>query len=544
MAGINYRSCTFDDPLATAVSNYRESTVDKHDAFRTQAANVATNLALYSSFDDISTRLLTLMKLYGVTSTDTFRQALGFHSRLTTRTSFELWVLEFLGIAIVNGMYVARSRGAVAIAPYRTVYDLIGLSALEAALLGAETGDFAYYIEYDGVIYSNTPPSALMQTLGVSFSALTTYFVWFGAPNIHARRLLRAQGFPGDELYRVVRGQDSDNITTVTLTRLDFLSQLRSMGYTDADITALLDRDIDRVLIDTQRLRADDNNSAITGVYQTYPFPGELAASLTDEVNNLPSVGQLRTTAGARVYMPPLLAVVKALDPARSFPTKEYNQSIADKPDNENVASSQAYFAVIETQIEQLNKSWDVMVDAVVSTATDWAENIETFMAFFGMDLPCGRSLPEGWPNMGDLTVGDLLDRINLAEADLQDLFGVATSQISRATSLLETTVGGLDTLSCGAISLDCIATNQGGTGEAEGGVYDESGNVMASLFDAEEVVSALTNMTSGTYGAFGDLSNAMYAAANIINARQQQCAKDTDIRTTSELVKAATAGQ
>lgn len=540
MAGIVYRNCAFDDVLGNALARYQTGVRSRHMSFRATAASTYATLERMTSFDDIDEALLALVRLYGQRDIDAFREAMGLGARMTTSEEFELWVLEHLGIAIVNGIYVSQHRSGVPLAPYRSVYEVTGLTTLEAGVSAAGDGDYAFYIQYEGILFSGTP-DVVAADLGVSFSDLDITFVWYGSTNRSARLELRGAGFPSDSLYNIIRGNDHNNVTTVVLPRLDLFERLRLMGFNSADIETLLQRDIARILIDSQRNRSDDATEATNHVYQPHPYPGELAELFKQEWAGMPPVGQLRAASGARIMLPPAVAVMRCLDTARSFPTQEGIAKNAERTDIITTTGDMALLAAMETNARENQTSWEAMVNSVTETASRVSNTIEEAWAFFGVDIDCGRSDPEGWPNMKKMGFdgfNDLLEQVGFAEVDFSDLFNAGIGQMARAGSLMEGVVSSLDTLTCGAVNFDCMAT--AGAEQDDGGGYGDTGRLLTSVFDAEQVASVMQNLSGDALGAFGDFANSMYSAGNLLAERDQQCSQDSSIRETQGLMDAA----
>lgn len=551
MAGITYRNCEFDDPIGAAVDAYRQGVTSRHRSFRARVTANADVVDLGSALSDIDESLDALMKLYG-TNRKRFRRAMGLGDSFATTEIAELWILEYLGIALVNGMYVCQHRAGIKLDAYRTIFEVVGLTTMEVDLAVGEVDDYTYYVSYDGMVWSATPPATVAASLGVAVSALDITFVWFESTNRAVRNELRLAGFPRSSLYHIVRGNSNGNVTTVVVPRIDLFTQLRAMAYTTADLTALMERTlIKRVLIDSQQIRDDDSETAITGVYQPTPYPGELARYFNEELDGLPPMGQLRASSGARIYRMPTVTVMIYLDAERSFPTTAYTRRVADEREEVSSQGSQALLAAVDVNTSEVQSSFSAVTERIKNFANGAAETIETAWAFFGVDIDCGRSDPEGWPELGKinpLTVPELFDKISLASDDFGDLFGIGISQMATSNSLLSGLMGAADTLTCGAINLACMADNAerrdgDGLWSTSDGGFDDAGNIAVSMFDAEDVMRTMGNMFSVGSGDFGDFANAMYAAGNLLNDRKEACSQDSSIAQVQGLMDAARGG-
>jgi len=531
MAGIIYRTCEFDNKVSAALSEFQGALHDSRRAFEDQASTAVTRLALFTAASDASTALTEMLKLNNVASRDALRTRYGLGARLTTDADYEEWLLDNFNIAIVNGIYVPQTSTSVVLAAYRTLYAVVGLSALDSALSGCSSGDYFYYIQHDGIVYSATTPKALevMLEVGVAdFDAI--YFAWVGSPRTGARSELQAAGFPSAALYKLVRGESYNNITTLVVPRADIFTQLRTLGYTNTELTLLLSREIAKVLIDSDQIRADDDLTTFAGVYQTVPYPGEGARALAEQLSNLPPPGQLRVgSTGARSYLPPTAAVFRVLDPVRSFRLSSFVQDIADRVSSNN-QTAQAFLSVMSTQTATVQSAFSTAVTAIGSGITDIAEMVEDAALFLGIDLSCGTSTAtgsgaaSGGGTLGGITFSDFGAQLEALAEDFEDTWGASVSCFSMQGMIYEGLIASLEQLTCGAISLSCITTELLEDAGGDGGPFDEDGATDMALFEMVDVMNALETLATEQSSGLADLINAANCLGDLARHRASDC--------------------
>jgi len=532
MAGITYRSCEFDDAIGNAIAAFQEALRASRRDFETQASAAATRLATFTAAVDAGTALTEILKLNNIATRKALRSRYSLDDPLVTDADYETWLLSHFDLAIVNGIYVAQTSNAVALTTYRTLYSVVGLSALEAALLNSSAGDYFYYIRHNGVVYSATTPKAVEVSLGISADSFDAiYFAWVEQAQTGVRAELTDAGFPTAALYKVVRGESYDNITTVVVPRADLFTQLRSMGYTSTELTLLLARSISKVLIDSAQVRADDDLTAFAGVYQTYPYPGELARALSEQLANLPPPGQLRIgSTGARSYMPPVSAVFKVLDPVRTFGLLSFIRATAARVPASN-QTAQAFLSVMDTHTDVIESAFSTAVDTIDDGITSIAEMVEDAALYLGVDLDCGTSTAVGTssssasgPALGNISFSDLGAQLDALVEDFEDSWGASVSCFSMQSVIFEGLFSTLEQLTCGALSLTCVTTELLEDGGGDGGPFDEDGATDMALFEMMDVVSALESLATEQVTGLADLINAVNGFGDLARRRATDC--------------------
>lgn len=522
MAGITYRTCQFDSNFGQIVGQYQTAIRSQHIDFRTNLSNLDSRLSLFNDISELDAALRALLKTFGLSGRNQLRTRLGLSELLETNAAIEAWLLANTGIAIVNGIYVNQdtARG-VDITPYRTAYNIIGLNALENVTSNSE---YAFFVRHEDVVYSGVSPRALAASLGISVSDFDAIlFVWISSVNKGLKPKLLSLGFPSGAIYNMLRSEVYQNITTVMLPRSDFFSKLRSMGWLDADIIALLESSIERILIDNTIHRSSQTADDYPGYFQDTPHPSTQARALRTQLSDLPSPGTLRTQYGTRQYTPAGVLVRRVLDVERSFRTSEFIQGTADRTSSSD-QFSQGNLSVFETHMTTQIQSQTTMMDALGGVLTDIGEIIEDVRAFFGIDNTCGSATQSAMDSLGNMDFGDLLDSVSLQISDFGDLWNAGTSSMSMKLGLATSALSAADNLLCNAATLGClfdeIGTDQGG----EGGNFDASGSIGLSLAEAEDVLAAMDSSLARIFSDTIGLAGAIRNSANILSARAESC--------------------
>jgi len=304
------------------------------------------------------------------------------------------------------------------------------------------------------------------------------------------------------------------------------------MGYTDSDMRTLLaeSSSINKVLIDSQQTRADDALTEVSGVYQSFPYPGELARALAQQITDAPTSQEL-AISGMDLYLPPSVALLAAISPSRSFPTQAYITALAAKASTEN-AGSQAILSVLTTGLSEIFDTWDALAGIATPALGAIVAVCENIRAFLLGDN-YGRSNPAAWPYMTTLDP----DTMEIVEDTLADNFGIACAQMDLTFSLIYSLVSGVSVAVTQLIDFDGIAEKTTGMDlSGDGGGYDEDGAILAALSDLSDVLTTLQQVLDMVAADLGALSQTLVSVANEIQQRRVTAPNSTTIQLTQAL--------
>ncbi len=523
MAGIVYRSCEFDDAIGAAVTTYQEHVLSRNKAFREAIQTTERNTSGFSDLRDLGTVLDEAIGAMGMTSRNALRARFGLPKRPETKSEMEEWLLGITGTVVINGRYMIRDESSVQLQPYRTVFNIIGLTALETGLSSGKP--YVIHTLHDGVVYSTSPISVAEQ-LGLAVSELDSILLlWNGGITQGVRNSIVSNGVQAGQLYSVLKGRNVDNITTVVAPRVDLMSRLRSMGMNTADITLLLTRPVPAITVDTKILRTGDNEESLPGPYQSYPYPGEIARALRSEMALFPAVGDV-TPSGAKTYIPPAVVLMRVINPEKTFGAVSLVQRASDKIGPAEV-TGQAALAVSDMQLRELNTSFAALQPQAEHYIEQGAITEET-MAFFGIDTECGTSTKEnGSFNFWDSV---LSPRQQGAIDTLLGEWGGVTANINFKGSLLGNLGISLGRITCEAKTFGCqsnsILPNLG----AEGGPWDSSGGTNAALDDVSDVFKSTERLLEAFSNIAPDMALVTQGLGSLRTLSTEPCASPANV--------------
>lgn len=524
--GTIYKTCQFDTTVSSVLLGYCNELQEKHKAFRTLVDNVYDRLSLFTEIDDLDEKITDILSIYGYSKRNQLRERFDYGDLQVTQSAMEEWLLDNTGIAVVNGIYVPQTpeSKAVDLRPYQTVHSVTGLTSLKAALSGASRYSFDYYITVNGAVVSNVPPERLISDTGVEFENFdSVLFVWYGAENPYAKDLLAGIGFPSRLIYKMTQGISVENVTVVTLDRLDLFTQLEAMGLDSADEEVLFSRDINRVVIDTAMRRRNDSQDTVTGVYQSFPYPQELADELKGLVQMIPSSGQRTTTMGAKIYVPAISVLSKVLDLEDSFSLETFLQAASGRIDTNNQLA-QGYLSALEFQVSEIARSYGYMVNKIGGQSTSIAEILEDVLAVYGIGIEGGTTT--GASQTADIDFGNAIlsdttkATLEAAEGDLSDLWSAAASMLSMRMMLLQRLSSSFSALIKEGEALVTVARNVLEDRYPNGGSFDENGVTEDAIHNYDSVLSLVDKLTGNGFIELENLLGVVMSSNDLVSSK------------------------
>lgn len=533
MAGITYRTCEFDDIVGQSVSDYQQYITDKHTTFRDNIVVVNSQIEQLTDLTDLNTALIDALNSMGISDREDLRARFGLPSNPSTQDERELWLLDVVNTVVIDGRYMMQTPNGIELSQYRVAYNKIGLSTLEADM--ASGYPFRIHVIHDGIMYSNSSPKAIAHTTGVSIRQLDDIiFVWNANIDFKQRNAIMALGIPGSALFSIMSGRSVDNITTVSLERIDLIDKLRSMGLSTTDLNTLLTRSVIEIVIDTQTLRPGDSGNTLPGPYQDTPYPGETSRAMNAEILMYPTIGE-KTVYGATVYVAPVSILVRSLDHEKTFGGADLIRKTSDKIGSDEI-TGQAVLATHDTQVTLISESfnqWQPGADHFI----EHGALAEETMAFFGIGAECGTNTNSGEGfNFWDAVLSSKqLAAIDNLAREWKDI----TANANFAGDLLGSLGVSFLKLTCESIALGCQGNNILSDKGAEGGPYDQDGGTGVALDDISDVLKTTERLMESFQDIGPNMAVTTIGLGNLSKLRTEPCESPANVGLFNDLERA-----
>lgn len=488
-----YRTCDLPEDAGQAVAEYQDALRASLTALASDAENLVTLLDNFTDLDDWQTLLDAVLVAAKVEVSD-LRALYSLPLASTAPADVEEALLVEHDLAVVDGRFVVQDHPhATPLDSYRTLFNLIGIDALEALLLGLTRFDHVVFVRHAGVVFSNMSPVQVATTLGVQVSDLAEVFVfWAVTPGISQRQSLIRQGFTSEQVFRMLRGESLGRVTVKTFPQLDLVARLRAMGYSANQMNLLFARNIRAALV-TSGGRATDSVNNVAGVYQAVPYPHQLLLALIERLgSDLPQPNEL-TPTGARRFLSPAIMLAHVLDFA-TFGVVPSIQATSDEVGALNYRA-QAMMATMEASAQSILDSQTLGLSIVTNLAVEAARLLEDTELFLGLDSECGflsagLSFPGAAISSGmgaGLYPPDFALALSALTASLPQLgMGVAT-QFELTVNVFSQLVE----MACQAQAMMCQSRGLPSplgllTPSSEGGPFDADGATLSGLYEVD----------------------------------------------------------